>query len=887
MTTTAVHMSRLQGLKECDYQSKTRTCTCYTIRLDSNADFVDATARFVFDGIDDCGMVHGALYSCLRALFGLSVVGVLVAVISCMLVYQLLSHERKKMYWEQLELRCRSLYNGQPPPPHGLATIGQAGAPIVDGTRCRCCEQCHAHGMSATASYPWSPESAGIRFWTGPAGNFYSPNPGGEEMRMAMTGSGIRSGGTNQSTGGGGGWSWPRMPWQRTEPSRFRHPTTITPSSPDSQYGFGNNGGGGQGMVAMDGHHQFGGPQQHGGYSVIGSAPYSVWGPPPPYSDPNSPARRGGGGGGRYQYIQSTTGQPQMTTPGIIMGIHNEQSMNMGEGGNHVRQSQVLNVVECHHQQQQNRHHHHHQSQQPQQQQQCPGVMGGRGHSSTEGPHSLDLMYNNNSNGNDQHQHLHNYHQQQPPLFSGHQKDFYENSEASEGTATTTNISGTIKRGDTNSLPTRKTKKRVEAVAVGAKSVGLNTPTQRVNVQDVFNNINNNNNATGNAATTTTSNGDGPLSTQPRTTASGIELSSADVGVTTVESTFQSQTKETESLLKNILEPAEVYFGDVSSCCNVSVQQDNLYHEATTTTHLARNQGRPIMLVAKEDEEKDYLAQRFGNREASIRSRMPFPQTSSGCGGVAEELTRAKLIPPMVQPRKSLLLLGNNNNSNQEQPSRHSMCSLDSDAKTEVTDLSPNTPCVAMNLNEFHGQFEENGENSAAGTNFVASFPYSSTEQSQEAVRRPTTKVATAIITQQECNGNSPQYEVIPEHSAAAGGPVNGTPRLQKPNAYLGHHVAIHSNTNEATSNHNNAQQHQIHVTHNSPVGRKNSNVTPIKRRNISTDISSIIGSIGSDVSLMYQDRREREYPGSGPVSDDNFSAWPGREDSGDVGARL
>jgi len=71
----------------------------------------------VFDSLSDCGVVHGSLYSCLRAIFGLSVAGVLIAVFSCMLVYQLLSHERKKMYWEQLELRCRSLYASQAPPP--------------------------------------------------------------------------------------------------------------------------------------------------------------------------------------------------------------------------------------------------------------------------------------------------------------------------------------------------------------------------------------------------------------------------------------------------------------------------------------------------------------------------------------------------------------------------------------------------------------------------------------------------------------------------------------------------------------------------------------------------------------------------------------------------
>lgn len=114
-------------------------------------------ARFIFDSTADCGIVHGALYSCLRAVFGLSVAGVLVAVFSCMLVYQLLSHERKKMYWEQLELRCRSLYTGQPggpPPPGGPSIIG-----TPRGGSCRCCEQCHSHRNPIAAAYPWEGDS--------------------------------------------------------------------------------------------------------------------------------------------------------------------------------------------------------------------------------------------------------------------------------------------------------------------------------------------------------------------------------------------------------------------------------------------------------------------------------------------------------------------------------------------------------------------------------------------------------------------------------------------------------------------------------------------------------------------------------------------------------
>lgn len=96
--------------------------------------------------------MHGALYACLRALFGVSVAGILACIFSCMLVYQLLSHEKKKMYWEQLELRCRALY-------------GQGAAPGLVGPRpagtCGCCNDCGGIG-------PW---------WAQSPGNLYTPNP--------------------------------------------------------------------------------------------------------------------------------------------------------------------------------------------------------------------------------------------------------------------------------------------------------------------------------------------------------------------------------------------------------------------------------------------------------------------------------------------------------------------------------------------------------------------------------------------------------------------------------------------------------------------------------------------------------------------------------------
>jgi hypothetical protein len=51
-----------------------------------------SVVHYVFNSTPDCEVIHGALYSCLRAMFGLSVIGILVCIFSCMLIYQLLRY---------------------------------------------------------------------------------------------------------------------------------------------------------------------------------------------------------------------------------------------------------------------------------------------------------------------------------------------------------------------------------------------------------------------------------------------------------------------------------------------------------------------------------------------------------------------------------------------------------------------------------------------------------------------------------------------------------------------------------------------------------------------------------------------------------------------------
>nr|CAD7260395.1 unnamed protein product [Timema shepardi] len=181
ITTTVIHMNRLQTLRQCVYTQTTQTCTCSSGMVGPTPlDHGEEGLRYAFNSTPDCDVVHGVLYSCLRAMFGLSVIGILVCLFSCMLVYQLLSHEKKKMYWEQLEMRCRYLYRQQRAP-----------------HPCSCCDECRY-----PEPFPWE-LMEDSRYWApGRVGNFYSPNPGEE-------------GSTRRAPSG---WSWRRLPWSRGAP---------------------------------------------------------------------------------------------------------------------------------------------------------------------------------------------------------------------------------------------------------------------------------------------------------------------------------------------------------------------------------------------------------------------------------------------------------------------------------------------------------------------------------------------------------------------------------------------------------------------------------------------------------------------------------------------
>lgn len=605
-------------------------------------------------------------------------------------------------------------------PPPGPAIIGtQRGAP------CRCCEQCHAHRAAMPSAFPWDGDS---RFWAGQSGNFYSPNPGGDEG-MGTSGSGQR----NRS------WNWPRMPWQRNDPSppvaqqpapttqRFRGPT----SSSDSQYGFSN----GQANL-NDGSSVS--PQN--GYSVIDGhygPPY--YGPPPPYSDPNSPARRG-----RYQYIHPNPCHPALDQ--------------------HIPPNQP--VLECH-----------------------------QHNSSATDNHSEQFCQQGPVQPHASQQQTRSAVKRQTQFKA---KDNYEN--------TPSDSDGGQKDRFSNTLPVRKTKKRVDVSA--NKSIGPNQPPQRVNVQNVFNNLqaesNNQSEASENEYNEPSHPNTEPSSANP--TPQHAKNRRIKLGI---ENTgFQPIDAGEHGELINGNAESEVYFADVSSCCNISVKNDNYYEDANQ-----RRSGKADKVDADE-----YLSQRFGKKESSIRSRLPFPQM------IPEDFEKSSSkqlnIPVVPAPRTSII---------QKEISRQSMCSVDSGEKTDFTDLSPATPTV--NFQPYPNQLIENYHQQ---DNFVASFPYN--EQSQEAHRRSTKNLQDIFLS------SDSQYETIKDSNQFETTPLTL-------NYELNHDISSSSISSSSYSNNKSSPLHySLNGTPTNKANPKVVNVTPTKRQNLGSNISAIIQNLNSDL---------------------------------------
>lgn len=204
-----------------------------------------------------------------------------------------------------------------------------------------------------------------------------------------------------------------------------------------------------------------------------------------------------------------------------------------------------------------------------------------------------------------------------------------ENNESTDTSSCVDRISHT--------LPARKMKKRVEMASVKS-NMQSNT---RTNIQSVFSQPNQEENKqeTEHAYHEPTVPDSKTIENQkcrflPRL--QGVE-----------NAAFQNQENSPQ---KPEPSESEVYFADVSSCCNISVRNDgqdsSLYDEAlesqkprlislqkadpkdvNTSQLLQTFQENISSSTVTEDE--DYLAHRMGNRQMSTRSRMPFPLPDS------------------------------------------------------------------------------------------------------------------------------------------------------------------------------------------------------------------------------------------------------------------
>ncbi|KAK9886652.1 hypothetical protein WA026_017573 [Henosepilachna vigintioctopunctata] len=539
ITTTVIHMNRLQTLRECVYTKKTRTCTCYSVLLEAQSQ-ADEGMRFVFDSTPDCEVIHGELYVCLRMMFGISVTGILVCIFSCMLMYQLLSHEKKKMYWEQLEMRCRSFYQQHNNPPG--SAHGSVREPTIASTiYCSCCEECRYPPLPVGPQvYPWDTHNSTDRFWTpGRIGNFYSPNPGD-----------VPPGENQVRSRGGNGWSWRRFPWGRNSGGQTEVPRDSSfmyqgvASSADSQYGFttraGNDGGLPRDPISGS----------SDSYSMLDNRPpmggVYVWGPPPPYSNPNSPARRiFHSPAHRYQHLHHHP-------------MHGHESHCQMSSENPTRNSRRNRPYPSNKQNYEN---------------------------TTE----TEIHHNN------------------------------DNSESTDTSSCLERISHT--------LPVRKMKKRTDMASV--KSIYHQGSSSKVNVQNIF-----------------MQNGqEGPKTSMEEHSYTEPNLNDTDKPkaepqkcrflprLQGVENpTFQKQENSPQ---KAEAAESEVYFADVSSCCNISVRNDgqdsSLYDEALENQKPRIDNNQCLQNFQENvsntsvNEDEDYLVHRMGSRQMSVRSRMPIP----------------------------------------------------------------------------------------------------------------------------------------------------------------------------------------------------------------------------------------------------------------------
>lgn len=422
-------------------------------------------------------------------------------------------------------------------------------------------------------------------------------------------------------------------------------------------------------------------------------------------------------------------------------------------------------------------------------------------------------------------------------------KDNYENTtdspQQSNDNSESTDTSSYADR-TSHTLPVRKLKKRVDISSV--KSV-TQSPSNKTNVKNVFQSY--------------------PEEQQPKSEEckyhEPIDTTKPQVDsqqcrflprLQGVENAaFQQETQKMEPT------ESEVYFADVSSCCNISVRNDHdssLYDEALDTQKprlislQCIHKNKPIDVdknnailqtfqenisssTATEDEE--YLAHRMGKRQMSTRSRLPLPLPS------AEAMDNSKETCNIPKDQ-----------------SQNSICSSVQTPMTETTDDGSITPTFVTDccINYLDGNETNDGR--------LRSFPSNS------------------------FLAPDAQYEVIQEHNTQRlnynndnTNSCNLTNTISGVNSFNQNYMQNNFNNKNNYSNNNHQQQQQQQQQTGSPKAAASSNLQSPSRRNLGTNISALIQNFGVNHALLYGENSgiDDEMQGHGCQSDGTMdSGW-------------
>lgn len=405
-------------------------------------------------------------------------------------------------------------------------------------------------------------------------------------------------------------------------------------------------------------------------------------------------------------------------------------------------------------------------------------------------------------------------------------KDNYENTaesqQQSNDNSESTDTSSYADR-TSHTLPVRKLKKRVDISSV--KSV-TQSPNNKTNVKNVFPTYAEEQQKVEECKyhepiETNKSNDNQQCRFLPRL--QGVE-----------NAAFQQETQKMEPT------ESEVYFADVSSCCNISVRNDHdssLYDEALDTTQKPRlislqcihkkpidvDKNNAILQTFQENissstatEDEDYLAHRMGKKQMSTRSRLPLPLPLNDGDANKDNCN----IP--------------------KDPSQNSICSSVQTPMTETTDDGSITPT------------------------FVTECCLNYLDNKDGNVRFPTSNSFLAP---------DAQYEIIQEHNQRLNyndNSCNLTNTISGVNNFSQSYIQ-----NNFNKNFNQQQQQQQQQA--SPKNIPSSNIQPTNRRNLGSNISALIQNFGVNHALLYGESSgiDDEIQGHGCQSDGTMdSGW-------------